>query len=134
MAAINSEIRNRIPEKHFQLAKVEITEGKTKPIVVWLFDKKYHHVEFAPEVIIAGDKIYELKFPLLSTMDTEDGQIKIENKMLGIYAFGSTPEEAEQMFSEEFDYLYKRYNELSDVQLTEDVKAIKSFINHIIKK
>lgn len=121
-------------EKHIQLAKVEIIEGKAKPKVLELFDKKYSQVLFSPEVIIIGDKIYELKFPLLCTMDTEEGVIIIENKTLGIYASGNSPDEAEDAFNEEFDYLYTRYNELSDKKLTDDVKAIKSFLNHIVKR
>lgn len=131
---IKSEAEKKAPEKHIQLAKVEVIEGKARPKVLELFDRKYNHVEYAPEVIVVGEKIYELRFPLLCTMETEEGQIRIENKMLGIYAFGSTPDEAELMFSEEFDYLFERYNELADNKLTEDVKAIKSFLNHIIKK
>jgi hypothetical protein len=121
-------------EKHVQLARVEIMEGKVKPKVLELFDKKYSHVMFSPEVIIAGNKVYELKFPLSSTMETEEGMIIIENKFLGIYASGASPDEAEEAFNEEFDYLYTRYNELSDKKLTDDVKAIKSFLNHIVKK
>lgn len=120
--------------KTVQLARVEISEGKSKPKVLNLFDKKYNQIQFAPEVIIHNDKIYDLKFPLLSSMDTIDNITKIENLMLGIYAIGNTPDEAEAMFAEEFDYIYSRYNELDDDKLTADVQSIKSFINFIVKK
>ncbi|MFH1005839.1 MAG: hypothetical protein V1781_10190 [Bacteroidota bacterium] len=122
-----------IPKKHIQLAKVEITEGKFKPNVLQLFDKKYSNVEFAPEIIIAGDKTYKLKFPLYSRMDIIDEKVQIENEFLGIYAYGENSDEAEKMFSEEFDYIYKRYNELSNDKLTDDVKQIKSYMNYIVR-
>ncbi|HSH65814.1 MAG TPA: hypothetical protein VLB84_08455 [Bacteroidia bacterium] len=121
-------------EKHIQLAKVEVIEGKTgKPKVLELYDKKYSQVGFAPEMIFVKNKTYELRYPLLCTMDTEDGRVVIENKMLGIYASGDTSDEAEEEFNEEFDYLFTRYNELNDAALTDDVIAIKTSLNHIVK-
>ena len=121
-------------EKHTQLAKVEVTEGKTgKPKVLELYDRKYSQVGFAPEIIFFNNKTYELKYPLLCTMDTEEGRVIIENKMLGIYASGETADEAEEEFNEEFDYLFTRYNELTNNELSEDVIAIKTSLNHIVK-
>lgn len=140
------EVRNRIitdiktvgekkapPKKHIQLAKVEVVEGKGKPKVLQLFDEKYSNVEFAPDVIVAGAKVYQLKSPLYSRMDIIDNTVQIENEFLGIYAYGETPDEAEKMFSEEFDYIYRRYNELPEDKLTDDVKQIKSYLNYIVK-
>jgi len=113
----------------FLKTKTEDKKGKIKK------DKNNKsHFVFAPEVITAGKKTYQLKFPLLSTMKPNKGRIEIENKMLGIYVYGATTEAAEQMFSEEFDYIVERYNGLPDSKLTTDVKAIKTFLNHIIKK
>lgn len=131
----NAEDKTKpVEEKYTQLARVEVTAGKVRPKVLELFDKKYNRVEFAPEVIMYGKKVYELRFPLLCTMDIVSDEVVIENQMLGIYAVGKTDDEAELMFSEEFDYIYTRYNELADDKLTDDVKAIKSYINHIVKR
>jgi hypothetical protein len=119
---------------YVQLARVKVIEGKATPKVLELFPTKYSHVEYSPETIVHKDRVYELKYPLLCTMDNEEGQIIIENKQLGIYAYGQTPDEVEEMFSEEFDYLFNRYNELEDESLTEDVQFIKLFLNHIVTK
>ena len=117
-----------------QSEKKEVIEGTAKSNVPESLENKYN-LQFAPEAIVVNkDKKYELKFPLLCSMDIEDGQVSIENKMLGIYVYGASYDEAVQKLSEEFDYVYNRYNELSDVQLTEEVIAIKSFLNHIVKK
>ena len=107
-------------------------------------------VDFAPELyewkkdrnsillfvssIVHKDRRYEFRYPLLCTMDTIDDGIIIENPMLGIYVQGCNPDEAENMFSEEFDYIFNRYNELPDKKLTDDIRTIKDFLNHILKK
>jgi hypothetical protein len=118
-----------------QLAKVEVIDGRPKPKVLELYPKKYSSIGFAPEVITHEDAVYELRHPLLSTMErNEDGQVIIENKQLGIYAYGDDDDAAENMFNEEFDYLYKRYNQLPDSQLTDDVKFIKSILNNMVIK
>ena len=68
----------------------------------------------------------------MSTIESEEGIFKIENRMLGIYVFRETPEAAELNFIEEFDYIYRRYNHINEDQITNDVKAIKSLLNHIV--
>lgn len=118
------------PDKLIQLARVEIQGNKHK--LLDLFDKKYNAVEFAPEIIIHQDTLYQLRFPLRSAMDIIDGNVIIENEMLGIYACGETPDLAEAMFNEEFDYIYRKYYDLPNKKLTKDVIAIKNFLNHIV--
>ena len=53
--------------------------------------------------------------------------------MLDIIGTGETEDEAEISFAQEFDYIYNRFNELDDSQLTERIKNIKLFANYLVK-
>ncbi|MEP7323400.1 MAG: hypothetical protein ABI761_15855 [Saprospiraceae bacterium] len=127
-----SDVENKI-QGSSQLARVEFKEGQISPVIIELFDKKYNHVEYSTSTIVCTERIYELKFPLLSTMDKSDDKVTIENSFLNIYAMGGNLTEAEAEFAEDFDYLFTRYNELGEDQLTDNVKVVKAFLNHIVK-
>lgn len=89
---------------------------------------------YAPNMIVCGHRIYSLHFPLSSEVSHEDEYVIIANESLGIIATGRTQDEAELYFAQEFDFIYQRYNELSDEQMTERIKGIKSMLNTIVKE
>src|ERR1035438_10470345 len=61
-------------EKHLHKGKIKSDGGKNKTAVD--FSGKTYTLQFSPEKIVVNkDKIYELKFPLLCTMEIEEGQI-----------------------------------------------------------
>ncbi|PSL34568.1 hypothetical protein CLV42_102140 [Chitinophaga ginsengisoli] len=91
-------------------------------------------LSYSPNTIIAGQRTYLLHSPLSSTLRHEDSYFMIENELLGIVATGRTEAEAEQDFAQEFDFIYQRYNELSDSQMSERIKRIKTVLNTIIKE
>ncbi|HLP51136.1 MAG TPA: hypothetical protein VK154_09660 [Chitinophagales bacterium] len=124
-------------EKSVQVAKVRIVreKGKSKILrhdIVEIFGSKVR-ADYCTDTIVHGETVYELKFNLSCAIEDTDGVTKIENDMLGIMGHGLTIEEAEKSFSEEFDYVYKRYNQLPDKKLSDDVKKIKTLINILVK-
>lgn len=116
-----------------QLAKVKIYKGKKRKIIE-MYDKKFNNIEYATEMIRTENYYYELKYPLRCKAEKEEGMITIENEILGIFAYGETVTEAEIMFNKDFDFIFKRYNELNDEKLTEDVKMIKMNLNNLVKE
>ncbi|MCF6405425.1 hypothetical protein L3C95_21145 [Chitinophaga filiformis] len=89
---------------------------------------------YSPHVIISEQRTYSLYSPLSSQLSQEDKHFLIENEMLGIVASGRTQAEAEQDFAQEFDFIYQRYNELSDAQMSGRIKRIKTLLNTIVKE
>ena len=89
-------------------------------------------IQYAPETIVYNDTVYKLRFPLRCKMEITDNKVVIENEILGIFAFGKNQEEAKKDFGEEFDYIYKRYNELPKEKLMKDVLSIRDFINYLV--
>jgi hypothetical protein len=89
--------------------------------------------DYATDRIKAGKTVYGLNYKMSCTIHQIDGGVQIENDMLGIFGQGKTLGEAEKSFGEEFDYIYKRYNELPDKKLTKDVLAIKQILNLFVK-
>lgn len=60
--------------------------------------------------------------------------IILSSEKLGIYAYGKSVKHAQLQFNEDFNFIYKRYNELTDDELTEDVKKIKKYMNALVEK
>ncbi|SHN27513.1 hypothetical protein [Chitinophaga sp. CF418] len=89
---------------------------------------------YSPNKIISGQRTYLLYSPLSSKLSQEDEYFMIENEMLGIVATGRTEAEAAQDFAQEFDFIYQRYNELSDTEMSERIKRIKVLLNTIVKE
>ncbi|NOY51734.1 MAG: hypothetical protein GXO88_14370 [Chlorobi bacterium] len=77
---------------------------------------------------------YVLKGDLNCKLQKEEGYYVIENSILDIVGTGDSVEEAKMCFSEEFDYIYKRYNELKEEELTSRTKTARDFINLIISQ
>jgi hypothetical protein len=54
--------------------------------------------------------------------------------MLDIVGTGKTIDEAEINFSEEFDFVYKRYKELPNSKLGDRIKRIKIILDSLVLK
>ena len=118
-------------ETRTSLAMVELKGQKTRPKVLELFEEIKNPI-YSFDKISYADNSYVLKFPIYCEMIHDEDIYFLENSELGIYVSGESLEEAQQAFFEEFDYIFQRYNELSDEQLTDDVLSIKSFLNLIV--
>jgi len=130
---INEPARIEINEG---VAKVKITttNGKTTKKIIDYYMQRNISLEYAPDVIIANNKTYILKYPLRCLFEKEDDFFVIQSEMLNIIGTGITEDEAEKSFSEEFDFVYQRFNNLGDDKLTNHNKLIKSIFNQIVKK
>lgn len=113
------------------MALVEIKEGKARPKILELFTEIKNPV-FTFSKIQFEQTLYNLRYPIYCELIHEDESYSLENKQLGIYAFGKTIEEAQVNFAEDFDYIFTRYNSLSNDELTQDVITIKQFLNLIV--
>lgn len=117
-------------EPQTKLAKIK--EGKRRTII-HVFDEKVTSTDFSPEVINYKGVQYLLRYPLRCKYDFVDNMVVIENEMLGIYAYGQSADEAEDMFNAEFHYIFERYNELPDEKLDSNVLFVKGVLNQIVK-
>ena len=121
----------------FGLAKVKMFSNTgrklRKPSITEIFTSKKNSIDYSPEVLIYKDKIYSLNFPLRCLFDKEDDYYVIKCEILDIIGTGLTEDEAEQNFAEEFDFIYKRYNELPNESLSPRIQAIKSALSLYIK-
>ena len=57
----------------------------------------------------------------------------IQSELLDIVGTGETEDEAEINFAEEFSFIYKRYNELTDEKLSDRIVSIKTILNYLVK-
>ncbi len=88
---------------------------------------------YSPKEIRGTSKMYLLETPLHCVFENEEGYFVIRNEMLDIIGTGETEEEAKNSFAVEFDYIYTRYNELADEQLSERLLKIKKILSLIVK-
>lgn len=119
-------------EEKYGVAKVKITK-KGRYRILDFYSKSDTTISYAPDVIVHASSVYNLRFPLRCSLEKEDDFYVINNEMLDIIGTGKTEDDAEITFAEEFDFIYNRYNELDDNQLSERLRNIKLFINHIVK-
>ncbi|MCW3107786.1 MAG: hypothetical protein JWQ09_2292 [Segetibacter sp.] len=89
---------------------------------------------FVTDTIMFNNRTYNLSFPLRCKLEKEDDYFLIESEMLDIVGTGKTIDDAEKNFSEEFDFVYKRYNELPDNKLSDRIKRIKIILNSLVLK
>lgn len=117
------------------LARVEIksSRGKDKVKTLELFED-VHNIILPIDRLDFDDNIYIFKYPLYCELIHESEGYILENQQLGIFANGNTIEEAKLNFAEEFDFVFDRYNTLSNDKLTDDVINIKSYLNSILEK
>lgn len=85
-------------------------------------------------VIIFNTGTYILAFPLRCKLEKEDDYFLIESEMLDIVSSGKTIDDAEKNFSEEFHFVYNRYNELPDKKLSDRIRRIKTMLNSLVLK
>jgi len=125
------QVEFTIEDVRTSLAMVEIKGNKARPKVLELFEEVKNPI-YTFSKFTFEENTYELKFPIYCKMIHDNEGYSFENSELGIYVSGETIGEVQNAFFEEFDYIYRRYNELPDEQLTEDVLSIKSFLNIIV--
>lgn len=134
-----------IERKIIKSAKIEINEGVAKvkitnkngKITKKILDFYTHgdiSLEYAPKVIVSKLNTYVLKYPLRCLFEKEDDFFVIQSEMLSIIGTGLTRDEAEESFSEEFDFIFQRFNSLDDEALTNHNKLIKLIFNQIVDK
>lgn len=113
------------------IAKVEILKsGRQK--VLELFNEKIKDIyKEYKEITFNGIK-YHLKGSISAKIYLEDNLYHLQNEYLGILAFGSTLDEAELNFAEQFDYIYNEYQQYSDDELSETVKQIRDYLKFIV--
>lgn len=70
-----------------------------------------------------------MNFSLRCQLEEDDCCVSITSEMLDIIGTGKTENEAYQGFCQEFDFIYNRYNDLNDNQLTDRLLNIKKMIN-----
>lgn len=85
------------------------------------------------EIVINGLK-YGLHSDLIITQEKENDYYVMTNDMLGIVGTGQSVAEAKISLMEEFDYIYKRYNNLNEEELSPRLSRIKSIINLLVIK
>lgn len=90
-------------------------------------------LSYSPEVIICEGRVYELTCPLRCLLEKEDDFYTIVCELLDIVGTGLSIEEATESFAQDFDYIYKRYNQISNDNLSTRLQTIKTIINLIVK-
>jgi hypothetical protein len=116
-------------------AKVRLTKtkkGKKQHRIMQLYTQKNVSLNYAPDMIVTEDRKYILKFPIRCFFEKEDDYYIIQSEMLDIIGTGKTSDDAERNFSQEFDFIYNRYNELPDEQLSEHLRLVKTIMNQIV--
>lgn len=104
-----------------------------RKVIKYYLNNKYS-LEYAPEVIIAENRKYFLKYPLRCMFEKEDSYFIIQSEMLGIIGTGLTEDDAELSFNQEFDFVFQRFNELDNSKLTYHNLLIKNIINQIVDR
>lgn len=132
-----SIIENKDPEiyEDISIRKVKTTtkNGAKNTKILEEYSGKKASLSYAPSVVVHEDVIYELNCPLRCSLEKEDDYHMITCELLDIVGCGLTIDEAEINFSQEFDYIYTRYNSLDDTKLTKRLSAIKTILNIIVK-
>ncbi len=123
-------------KEEFGVAKIKMLtdrQGKTKRKIEHIYKKSDTTLAYSPTVIVHNETVYNLQFPLRSSLENENDYFVIHNEMLEIIGTGVTEDDAERNFAEEFDFIHERYNQLNDNQLSEKLSTIKLFLKHLVK-
>ncbi len=108
------------------------TKVKTK--IVEEYSDKQAALSLAPDQIVSAINTYRLISPLRCLLEKEDDYYIITCELLDLVGTGLSVEEAQHSFAEEFEFVYKRYNELSDTELTYRIQSIKTILNALVKQ
>jgi len=126
--------KKKVDEGYGKIKTTTSKTGRKRNQVVSFYNKDNIKLEFAPEIVNTEDRTYYLNYPLRSLFEKEDDFFVIQNEMLSIIGTGSTEDEAEKNFFEEFDYVYQRFTSLKDEHLTQNNQFIKTILKQIVKK
>lgn len=99
-----------------------------------IFLGQHADTAYSTEVVVYNDTVYTLSSPLMCKLEKEEDYYVIQSEMLGIVGTGLTIDEAEQNFSQEFHYIYGRYNQLREHEMSDRIKRIKNILNSIVLK
>ena len=123
------------PQEYYGVGKIKLTTigKKTKKKIEEIYTKSNTTLSYAPDVIVHQGDSYLLNFPLRCSLEKEDGYYMIQSELLDIVGTGETEDEAEINFAEEFSFIYKRYNELTDEKLSDRIVSIKTILNYLVK-
>lgn len=108
--------------------------GKVGQKIIRTFKDSFYNIEYAPDIINAGEIVYHLRYPLRAAFKKEDNYYIIQSEILDIIGTGLSEPEAEKSFAEEFNFIFQRLNTLNDDQLTEHNKLIKMNIKSMVLK
>ena len=123
-------------EEYEAVAKIKVVRkgGKVTKSTKDIFDTKHGEPGYVTDTIIFEKISYILAFPLRCKIEKEDSYYVIQSEMLDIVGTGKNIDEAEKNFSEEFHFVYQRYNQLSEKKLSDRIKRIKTIINSLVLK
>jgi hypothetical protein len=102
------------------------TKLNSKPDI---FNQK--NIEVFTSIVYYGIK-YKLKKPLVCKVKIENNYYYIESKEMQIIAGGKSRKEAIKDFSEDFNHIYKNYNDTPDDKLSERLLKVKININNLV--
>jgi hypothetical protein len=120
----------------FGVAKIKMVtsqRGKKTNKIKKAHKKNNTALAYSPVIIAHNRVVYDLHFPLSSSLKKEEDFYVIHNEMLEIIGSGENQDAAEKNFAEEFDFIYRRYNQLADDQLSEKLRTIKMFLKYLVK-
>ena len=125
-----------VKEEYEAVAKVKVikTGNQIKKTTKETFYTKHGEPSFSTDIINFKNKSYLLAFPLRCKLEKEEDYFVIESEMLNIVGTGKTIEEAEENFSEEFDFVYNNYCNTKDEKLGVRLQKIKTILNSLILK
>lgn len=89
-------------------------------------------LDYVTQKIVCNNTTYNLNYPLRCLYAKEDDYYIIQSEILDIMGTGLTVEETISSFAQEFDFIYKRYNELPNEKLSKRLQAIKSILNYLV--
>lgn len=114
--------------------EIKRENGNVQTKITSVFEDVHAGLSYSTDQIKHKGKVYELYSPIRCKFSQEADYFLIESEQLDIVGTGKTVDEAEKNFAEEFDYIYTRYNQLADHQLSEKIIRIKKVLNAIILK
>jgi len=108
--------------------------GRIKKDIVADFKDHDAALSYSTNEIQFMGRVYILNAYLNCKLEKEDNYYVIENSLLDIVGTGKTIEYAKLSFAEEFDFIYSRYNKLTDKELTKKTLLARNFMNLIVKE
>ena len=131
MKAIHETDKQEFIQKSLELInEIEATAEILEDVI----SNSKNSLSYSPQIINVNSKQFILHHPLLCLFEKEEDYYVINNAQLDIIGTGTTQEEAEINFNEEFCYLYTKLNSLEDTQLSKRLIRIKGVINSFVKE